>query len=74
MKIQSDHLEEVKQGYFEHAGDALKISFGMIVTSMKMLVHAFSPDTFRTAASDFAKEVIKKTDTKKNGDFAGEQR
>tara|TARA_B100001996_G_C18120556_1_gene385025 strand:- start:204 stop:416 length:213 start_codon:yes stop_codon:yes gene_type:complete len=51
------HLEEVKETYFEHMGNAFKISFGMIEGGLKGAIHALVPGVFTTAASDKIKKL-----------------
>jgi len=46
------HLEEAKETYLEHMGNAFKISFEMIGDGLKGAVHALVPGLFTTAASD----------------------
>ena len=61
MRIQSEHLDNTNQSYFEHASGALGISFGLFTTGFKMLVHAAIPDYFTTSATDYAKEILKES-------------
>ena len=53
------HLEEAKETYFEHMWNAFKISFAMIGSGLKAVVHAFIPALFSTAASDRIKKLYK---------------
>ena len=61
MRIQSEHLDNTNQSYFEHASGALGISFGLFTTSLKMFVHAAIPDYFSTSATDYANELLKQS-------------
>ena len=60
------HLEEAKETYFEHMRNAFKISFGMIGSGFKGLVHAFVPALFITAASDRIKKLYKFIEDRSN--------
>ena len=51
------HLEEKKITYTSHAWGALKISGKMMLTSVKVLIHALYPDKFETSAEDFSNEL-----------------
>ena len=70
MKIQSEHLDNIKMTYLSHASEALGISFGLFTTSLKMFVHAVVPDVFTTSASEYVAELNerlnKKTENKDN--------
>ena len=65
MKLQSDHLDNLDQSYYEHAKDALQISGGMFLTGFKMLVHAVYPDLFTTSASDYVENLSSHINNKK---------
>jgi hypothetical protein len=51
------HLEEKKMTYTSHGWGALKLSCKMMITSVKLFVHAVYPDKFETAAIDFNNEL-----------------
>ena len=61
----SKHLEEIKQGYVEHMKNSLVLSKDLILTGCKIVVHAFIPDLFSTAATDFAKKLNTKLEENK---------
>lgn len=61
MKLQFDHLDEKNLSYFGHATSALNIAGNLFLASVKTAVHAFMPDTFKTAASDCAETILAET-------------
>uniref|UniRef100_A0A6C0JIH9 Uncharacterized protein n=1 Tax=viral metagenome TaxID=1070528 RepID=A0A6C0JIH9_9ZZZZ len=74
MRLQSDHLDKVNQTYLEHAYDALSISGGLFITSVKTLVHAAIPDLFSTAASEYAAELNNKLSIKNENNSENDEK
>ena len=65
LNLEFNHLKEVKQGYKEHAKDALTCSAKLLFTSVKLVVHAVWPDVFTDDASNTCKEVVKMSNEKR---------
>lgn len=51
FKTGRDHLDEVQESYFGHAGHALSISARLMKAGAACLVHAFLPGLFTRTAS-----------------------
>jgi len=62
------HLEEKEISYTNHAFGAFKISFKMMCTSIKLIVHGLYPDKFETAATDFNYELTQTLNEMKKKD------
>lgn len=65
LSLEFNHLKEVKQGYKEHAKDALTCSAKLLLSSVKLVVHAVWPDVFTDDASNTCKEVVKMSNEKR---------
>ena len=39
IKKSQKHLEETKENYFEHMGNALKISFQLLISALMAFIH-----------------------------------
>lgn len=61
MKLQFDHLDDKKIGYFEHANGAFKIAGSLFVASIKTTIHAIMPDTFKSCATECAQNILNMT-------------
>tara|TARA_B100001123_G_C14488761_1_gene701419 strand:+ start:60 stop:272 length:213 start_codon:yes stop_codon:yes gene_type:complete len=51
IKSSKKHLEEAKETYFQHMGNALKISFNLMLGSLMAAIHSLIPAFFKTGAS-----------------------
>lgn len=47
-----DHLEDIDQGYFEHFGDAMRLSWKSFKCAFKFFIHAFCPNVYKTGGSN----------------------
>ena len=65
LSLEFNHLKEVKQGYKEHAKDALTCSAKLLLSSVKLVFHAVWPDVFIDDASNTCKEVVKMSNEKR---------
>ena len=46
IKKSQKHLEETKENYFEHMGNALKISFQLLISALMAFIHGLFPSIF----------------------------
>lgn len=59
------HLQQVRQGYFEHMYDALKFSGKAMCASVTFFVHAVIPDFFPATGSAIIQGLNHEIGTKK---------
>ena len=57
IKKSQKHLEETKENYFEHMGNALKISFQLLISALMAFIHGLFPSIFMTGASSKIKKL-----------------
>ena len=57
IKKSKDHLNSVKENYFEHMVIAFNVGLKMLLGGLKALIHGIIPGVFQTDASNKIKEL-----------------
>ena len=62
----TNHLEEVKMGYFTHMYYAFSYAFKSACASVIFIVHGIYPDTFTQMGYVLTKEIVDTIETHRN--------
>ena len=74
MLFASEHLEEMKMGYFEHMFISLHYAFILLLSCIKAFIHAFIPDIYVTSTSECIVEINKELTRHKKSNFENYQK